>query len=260
MEGLQATETQQEEQVVEQVEQTEVVSEQRQEETTQPEESTIGTPEQEPEQTFEDLAVTGVQFGDHQLDFTVPSDAVKMASEKGFDANELVTELFKSKDFSFSPETYDKLTEAYGKVFVDMAIQNLKYGAESSIRSHTDSVSKAEQEAFAQVTSVCGGEEGWAKLEEFAKTLDEATIADFNEAMESGNIKFQQLAVKDLMSRMPKEKQPLNLIGGENTPVSGAPMAISAAEYQASFKNGEYAKDPAKWDALRRAGIERGIQ
>lgn len=208
----------------------------------------------------EPIVLDNLKYGDAEISLNIPEEAVKMATDKGFDASELAQELFTSKDFQFSEETYTKLVDAYGKMFVDMSIQNLKLNNDAMLREASDARTKGEAEAFEAISGAVGGEEGWGKLEAFAATLPQEDTDAFNAAMESGNPMFQKFAVEALMARMPasKEAKPLELIDGKPSIVS-APTAISAKEYREAMGNGEYYKDPAKWDGLRRAGIQSGI-
>lgn len=222
----------------------------------------IKTTEEKVEETeVEPTAITveGVEFGDTTVNVTVPAELTQMATDKGFDAKELATELFSSKDFKFSDETYGKLCDAYGKIFVDTMISNTQLKAEKVTSDFTNSIKEAEAKAFEAVSSIVGGEEGWSKMEAFAGTQSEDAIQDFNAAMQSGNPVFQRLAVQNMKMLMDASApHDLELIDGKGV-VTQAPTALSAQEYRDAMSSGEYYKDPAKYDALRRAGMQQGI-
>ena len=233
----------------------EVLSEETQ---VEPEKPEVEVEETKVEPT--DLTIEGVKFGEHNINFSIPAEEAQLLDSKGFNAKELTSELFSSKDFSFSKDTYDKLTEAFGKVFVDTQIELTKFRSDKIVNDYTTSKSKAEAEAFEAVSSLVGGEEGWSQLEAFASNQQEGVVSDFNEAMGSGNPVFQRLAVQNMKLLMDSQQtdKPLSLIQGKGA-VDMAPVAITNQEYTESMINGEYYKDPSKWDNLRQAGINKGI-
>jgi hypothetical protein len=76
---------------------------------------------------------------------------------------------------------------------------------------------------------------------------------------------MQQLMIKDLYGKFAAEGAPvapviLDLEEGETGGDPGkVESALTSAAYLDLIKTGEYKKDPAKYDALRRAGMKRGI-
>lgn len=230
------------------------------------EESSASTPA---EDVVVDTAVTEPEVYQYKgLDVTLDiTDSMReMASSKGFDINVLASELYKSEDFKFSDDTLKTLNEAYGEFFVSAAVDSLRMKQDTTIgdmEAQKAAHQKAQDEAFGAACEIAGGEEGWGKLEAFAATLPEEDIDNFNAAMDSGNQYLQALAVKDLMGRMNPlevtEVAPvLNLVDGEVTN-QGERDSCSAQEYRAVIASGEYYKDVAKWDRLRRVGMSRGI-
>jgi hypothetical protein len=210
----------------------------------------------------EPIVLENLTFNDALINIQIPPDAAKLAAEKGFDIKDLTSELFSSEDLSFSQETYDKLVDAYGKFFVDMTIQSVKSSATLGVKEAKEAYAVAEKEAFDNISGIVGGEEGWSKLEEFASSLEAEEVSRFNEAMQSGNPLLQRYAVEALMAKMPKEDeapQPLRVVDGKINTGGGSSGYMTAAEYQAAIISGEYKKNPAHYDTLRRNGINKGI-
>ena len=77
---------------------------------------------------------------------------------------------------------------------------------------------------------------------------------------------MQQLMIKDLYGKFAIDGAPvapviLDLEEGANSGDAGGGVesALTAAAYLDLIKTGEYKKDPAKYDALRRAGLQKGM-
>lgn len=197
----------------------------------------------------------------------VPDDVRQLADSKGFDAEKLIGELFKSETFEFSEETRTALDAAYGKTYVDFLLKGLKADMSSSVGAYKDGIAakeKAETDAYENVLSIVGGEEGWTKLEDFANAQGADFVDGLNEAMKSGNRWLQEMAINHAVALMSPAQaeveavKPLELIQGDGA-VSASKSHCSALEYREAIANGEYNKEPAKWDALRRAGMAKGL-
>ena len=110
-----------------------------------------------------------------------------------------------------------------------------------------------------------GGEDRWADMDAWAvQNLSEEDLSEFNKVMKEGTIKMQKLMIKDLWGQFESAGKPnapvrLDLERGENIPPTDSGAAVSQAEYFQAFQNGEYRKNPAAWDARRKAGIAKGI-
>lgn len=214
--------------------------------------------EETTEGSAEPVVVTDLNYQGINMSVTIPEDALKMCSDKGLDASELVKELYGSEDFNFSAETREKLNESFGSFFVDAILGGLK-AQQGQIMSD---IKAAEVAAFENVSSIVGGEEGWGKLEAFAATLPSEVTEEFNQIMQTGTPYMQRLAVSDLVGQMngnePAVAQPLNLIEGSDR-VSSEPTMLNAEEYRAILRTDEYKANPAKYDQMRRNGMAQGI-
>ncbi|MGL4353253.1 MAG: hypothetical protein ACRCTP_04875 [Aeromonas popoffii] len=197
----------------------------------------------------------------------VPDDVRQLADSKGFDAEKLISELFTSETFEFSEETRTALDAAYGKTYVDFLLKGLKADMANSVGAYKDGIAakeKAETDAYENVLSIVGGEEGWAKLEDFANAQGTDFVDGLNEAMKSGNRWLQEMAINHAVALMnPAQAEveavkPLELIQGDGA-VNASKSHCSAVEYREAIANGDYNKEPAKWDALRRAGMAKGL-
>lgn len=220
-------------------------------------------------QVTPEVDLTKLTFEGLPVVINVPDDIRELAESKGFAAEKLIHELYSSDKFEFSPETRTALDEAYGKTYVDFMLKGLKAEMDTSVKSYKESVEakeKAEKDAFDNALSIVGGEEGWAALEQFANSKGESYLEGLNSAMQSGNRWLQEAALKAALSEMkPSQAQPqaeaekpLELIEGDGKVASPA-TACSAAEYRTAISNGDYYKNPAYWDNLRRAGQKLGI-
>jgi len=214
--------------------------------------------EETTEGSADPVVVSDLNYQGINMSVTIPEDALKMCSDKGLDASELVKELYGSEDFNFSAETREKLNESFGTFFVDAILGGLKAQQGQII---TD-IKAAEVAAFENVSSIVGGEEGWGKLEAFAATLPSEVTEEFNQIMQTGTPYMQRLAVSDLVGQMNGGEspvaQPLNLIEG-NDRVSSEPTMMNAEEYRAILRTEEYKANPAKYDQMRRNGMAQGI-
>ncbi len=218
--------------------------------------------EQESEST-EDKPYTleGVEYHGIAMNIELPAEAVQMLKAANLEADKVVDEFFKD---GLSEATKEALYEKHGKFIVDSLIAQMTNTLDRAEEGYTQSKDKA----FNAIAEAIGGEGEWTKMEQFANTLPKEDIDAFNSAMASGNPYFQKLAAMDLHRRMvgdtPVAMQEdgtvknLDLVepkGGASTEKT----VCTKQEYLDAFKNGEYKKDPAKWDALRRNGMAKGL-
>ena len=209
-----------------------------------------------------------VEIDGQSLSVEFPEDLIAEAKEAGLDLAGITTEFFKDGKFELSDETRAPLDEKYGKLAVDMFLSGAKARNEAALAGFKEGAAKAEQATSERWDKTCeqiGGEENWAKLEEFAlASLSEDSLDSFNKVMELGDLYTQKLAINDIMVqyRAKNGDDSLGLIepqGGNGDRQGVGPTALSAAEYIAGFSNGEAAKNPAEWDSRRRAGQAKGI-
>jgi len=217
----------------------------------------------------EDITIPGVKYGEYNVDVKIPIEIANMAGEKGVDIEAVSNELYASEDFNLSEETLTGLYEAFGKFQVDTYLSHIKSSNDSMINSHKGEVetrSKNEEAAWNATMEVMGGEDRWEDLSAYASAkLDAEEIEEFNEVMDKGSLRMQQLMIKDLYGKFAAEGAPvapviLDLEEGETGGDPGkVQSALTSDAYLDLIKTGEYKKDPAKYDALRRAGMKRGI-
>ena len=209
-----------------------------------------------------------VEIDGQQLSVEFPEDLIAEATEAGLDLASLTTEFFKDGKFELSDESRAPLDEKYGKLAVDMFLSGAKARNEAALAGIKDNTAKAEQatsELWDKTCEQIGGEENWSKLEEFAlASFDDAAFDAFNRVMDSGDAYTQKLAIADTMGqyRSKNGDDSLGLIepqGGNGDRQGVGPQPLSSADYIAGFANGESAKNPAEWDARRRAGQAKGL-
>ncbi|QQV91707.1 capsid assembly scaffolding protein [Klebsiella phage vB_KpP_FBKp16] len=214
-------------------------------------------------------------FGDVSVSIDIPEDVSTALSEKGLDAKAIAAELYsKEGKFDLSEETKGKLYEAFGKFAVDAYLSGLKATNENFFASQEREAAQrqaADTERYGLVAATVGGDEGWSRLEQFAlETLSDEELEQFNESMRSGNMYFQQLAVKDLEARRAAAQGDPSVtliqadaarVSNENGPLTSAEYMKAIAELSTKFK-GDRAGAAAAEKALderRRAGMARGI-
>ena len=227
-----------------------------------------GEPNPEELSPSEPTSLEGLMFDGLPVQIEVPDDVRQLAESKGFEAEKLISELFQSETFEFSAETRTALDEAYGKTYVDFLLKGLKADMEGSVKGYKDSLAakeSAEKEAYDAALAIVGGEEGWAALEAFANSQGEEYINGLNGAMQSGNKWLQEVALKAALGQMDPaqpvvESSPaeLTLIEGDSKVVADKSFC-SASEYREAIQNGSYAKDPQRWDTMRRMGLSKGL-
>lgn len=211
--------------------------------------------------TDEDLTF---KYGDFEVEVDVPDDINTFLGDKGFDAKALVKELYDG-DFGLSDTTKDKLYAAYGKTIVDGYLEGIQLKNDSTfaaIKSQQEAKVAADDKVWQETLQEVGGEENWLKFEEFAlNSLSDEELSEFNKIMESGVRMAQKLAIADIKQKyIQKNGTGLDsLIQPDSSAGGGGDVALSASQYQQIIVSGEYRKDPAKYDRLRRLGQKRGI-
>jgi len=212
-------------------------------------------------------------FNGHPVQVEVPEELAGQLSEAGVDANKVISELYgKDSDFTLSDETRAPLDEKFGKPLVDTFLQALKAQNEHALHlteSQKAEAEKVQQQAVEWSNELVGGEENWDAMSSWAeKNLEDSQIDGFNKAMESGDKYIQELAIKDLQSKMQGQEgdSDYSLVSGEAATETGG-GALSANEYLAEMTSPEFTKlkghDRIKaqqaLDARRRLGLKRGI-
>jgi len=221
------------------------------------------------EAVTEDITFDGVKYGDYEVSVSIPVEVANFAAENGIDAKAISEELYGSEDFTLGEETMTTLYEKFGKWQVDSYLGGIKAKNDALIGDHKTNTVAAEEastKAWESTMEMMGGEDRWDDLSAYATSnLSDDDLAEFNQVMESGSLRVQQLMVKDLWSQFDASGKPvapvtLDLEDGSNSgdPETGG-GAITAAQFKESFSNGEYRKDPAVWDKRRRAGMAKGI-
>lgn len=189
------------------------------------------------------------------------SDEVKEKfKEAGLDLGQATTELYSEK--GLSEETRGKLNEAFGKAVVDLYEES----ALAKLEAQKAIASAEYQKNFNNVNTMAGGKAkelfAWAD-----KNLSKADFTEIADALNSGNSKMQQYAIKELQEKSGIGSAPADgkgkgkgsdLIRG-NKGVDDSHGGISAKEYSDAMSSGEYWKNPHQWDERRRAGQEAGI-
>lgn len=226
---------------------------------------TPSTPET-PTAVTEDIQLDGFKFDGQDCTVTIPADLANFTAEKGIDAQEIAKEMY--SETGLTDETREKLYDAFGKWQVDTYLNGLEAQNKATFTQHNteqEAITKAQEEAWEETMTLMGGEDKWADLDAYAvQNLDEQQLEEFNHVMQNGSLYMQKLMIADLWSKYqaagaPPAPAQLDLETGSDAPPSNAGGAITQEEYFASFKNGEYRKDPAGWDARRQAGLKKGI-
>lgn len=211
------------------------------------------------------LDCTGFKFNGQDVTVDVPADLREELTGKGINVNDVVKELYTSEDFSLTDATKESLYKVFGKSMVDSYLLGLKAQNEGAMRTHADGIAAdeaANTAAWNETVEQVGGEENWTALEAWAQTqFTDEQFAEFNSVMESGSRYAQKLAIADLMARHSSKEgdSAPNLVTGERVPPVSKDGALSYSDYINGFRNGEQKKDPATWDARRRAGQAQGI-
>lgn len=211
----------------------------------------------------------GAKFGDYEVEVSIPADLLNYGAEKGVDIQQLSKELYSSDDFTLSEESLQTAYDAFGKWQVDTYLNGLKASNEALVGKHTAEVearSVAEKEAWESTLEIMGGEDRWEDLSAYAtQNLSDAEIEEFNDVMENGSLRMQQLMIKDVYGKFAEAGAPvaptvLDLEeGGTGGDPTGGEAPLSASAFLELMRTGEYKNDPQKYDALRRAGMAKGI-
>jgi len=218
----------------------------------------------------EDVIQDSVKLGDFEGTVTIPADLANLAGEAGIDISAVASELYASEDFSLSDETKDSLYDKFGKWQVDSYLAGIKAQNDNTLSAHKSQVEEftaASQKAWDATLEVMGGEDRWDDMADYAqRNLPPDEVEEFNNVMEHGSMRMQQLMIKDMYAKFEVAGKPvlsadsvvLDLEEGDNGK-GDVITALTKAEYLALFPTGEYHKDPAKYDKLRQAGINKGI-
>lgn len=215
----------------------------------------------------EAISLDNAKFAGMDVDVSIPAEVVSFATQHGFDAKEIAAELYGSEDFTLSPETKGKLYEAFGQFQVDAYLDGIKMKNDYLIAAHQGEVARkveSEKQAWDATIAVMGGEDRWDDMSAFAmKTLPEDEVEEFNHVMEHGTLRMQQLMIKDLYSRYEAAGKPpaptiLELEEGGTTGVEDGSVALSKEQFIKIVGTKEYKANPAKYDALRRLGMQQG--
>lgn len=211
----------------------------------------------------------GIKFGGQDVEVTIPADLVNFTAEKGIDAQAVSKELYASEDFTLSEETKASLYEAFGQWQVDTYLAGIKASNDNTMASHASDVEAlgvAEKAAWDATMEVMGGEDRWDDLSSYAdQTMDDAEFDEFNEVMKTGSLRMQQLMIADVFGKFKAAGAPVatTILDLEEGATGGDPTGGDSPLSQSAFldlmRTGEYKKDPAKYDALRRAGMAKGI-
>lgn len=232
--------------------------------------------EPKPDDTKTDTEEVQYFFGEHEVTIEIPQDVTDSLKEKGIDAKQVAKELYaKEGKFELSDETKQKLYDAFGKFAVDAYLSGLKAQNEAFFLKEANAAKEAEAanaQRFTDISKEVGGEDGWARLEEWAlETLSDDELTAFNAVMESGNQYLQQYAVRELEGRRKAaqgDDKP-NLIepsqaapsGGDNSPLSRDQYIREIAKLGERFGRDRkgMAEAQARLDARRRAGMAKGL-
>lgn len=230
-----------------------------------------------------------LMYNGYKVTVSIPDDINTELTGKGLDAQALVNELYTSENFTLSDETRAKVDAIYGKAVVDSYLAGLRAQNDTNFRNYEQSQKDAQEaadQAWTETQEVIGGgEEVWDAMSDWADgAMTEQQRADWDMIMEGDNVMMQQLAIKELHGRWveagggvdgegnvhPAQAAPSSMTGQSNESLelvdldggggnASAGGAISAAEFTAAFRSGEYFKDPEGWDARRNLGITKGL-
>ena len=177
------------------------------------------------------------------------------------DINKVNRELF--SEAGLTEPTKQKLYEVFGKASVDMYLKGWKAQNDAAL---------AQNDAFSTQYQSMADDATGGKLTEVLKwandNLKPGEYQDYAELVNSGNLKVARMALKELTTRSGlkasvEEKKSSARETGMKPNGLGADAAdtspINAAQYQQAIVSREYYKDPAGWDARRRAGQAQGI-
>lgn len=205
-----------------------------------------------------------VVYDDKEFSIDIPEDLSKAFSDNGMDVNEVAKELYEG-EFGLSEATLDKLAAVYPRAVVEQYIAGIKATNDQGIASRDaadNQIAEADEARWQECLTTVGGEENWNKLEVWAgEKFSDEQFERFNSVMQSGNQYAQELALKALMSeyRQVEGEDKLVLIEGDSSAGDNSDAPLTAQQFLDLRLSGEYKKDPEKYDALRRKGIQRGI-
>lgn len=214
-----------------------------------------------------DIPVEGLKYAGFDVTLSIPKEMANFCVENGVDAEALTKELYASEDFKLSEESLAPLYEKFGKWQVDAFFEGINAKNQALLGQTKDQqATQAAQEksAWDSTMQIMEGQDKWNDMSAWAdKNLTPEEIAEFNQVMEKSTARVQSLMIKDLYSRFKQAGAPvaptvlsLEEGGNDNTQTS---QALSGAEYQKLLISGEYRKDPAKYDSMRRLGMQKGL-
>lgn len=217
-------------------------------------------------------------FNGEQVEVEVPDEVANALKEAGVEANDVVSQLFKKDGkFSLDEETYQKLTDKFGKVMVDGYLNLYKQQNENTMKVLADkeaSEKATEEQHGKEYAEAVGGKEGLEKLEGYIlDNFDDNQIAAYNAVMESGDHASQLLIISQVRAQMELQDKlvngdkKVNLLGDEgsqdNRPASPLDKGyLTADEYQELIDAEKYWTDSeymARVDAARTVGIRKQV-
>lgn len=216
-----------------------------------------------------DIPLEGLKYAGFDVQLAIPKDVANFCQQNGLDAEAITKELYESESFKLSDETLQPLYEKFGKWQVDAFFDGIKAKNETILAEYkTTTETKASQEkaAWDSTMEIMEGQDRWDDMASWAtKNLTPDEIEEFNLVMEKGTARVQALMIRDMYGRFKQAGSPaapaalLELEEGMNDNNQQALQALSHADYHKLLSSGEYRKDPAKYDAMRRLGMQKGM-
>lgn len=217
-----------------------------------------------------DIPLEGLKYAGLDVQLAIPKDVANFCQQNGLDAEAITRELYESESFKLSDETIQPLYEKFGKWQVDAFFDGIKAKNEAVFNEFkTASETKANQEkaAWDSTLEIMEGQDRWDDMASWAMTnLTPDEIDEFNLVMSKGTARVQALMIRDMFSRFKQAgapaapaNPPLELEEGMNDNNQQALQALSHTDYHKLLASGEYRKDPGKYDAMRRLGMQKGL-
>lgn len=216
-----------------------------------------------------DIPLDGLKYAGFDVQLAIPKDVANFCQQNGLDAEALTKELYESENFKLSDETLQPLYEKFGKWQVDAFFDGIKAKNETILAEYkttTETRAAQEKAAWDSTMEIMEGQDRWDDMASWAmKNLTPDEIEEFNLVMEKGTARVQALMIRDMYGRFKQAGSPaapaapLELEEGMNDNNQQALQALSHADYHKLLSSGEYRKDPAKYDAMRRLGMQKGL-
>lgn len=218
-----------------------------------------------------DIPLEGLKYAGFDVQLAIPKDVANFCQQNGLDAEAITRELYESPDFKLSEEKLQPLYDKFGKWQVDAFFDGIKAKNEAILQEHkttTETRAAQEKAAWDSTMEIMEGEDRWNDMSEWAlKNLTPDEVDEFNHVMQNGTVRVQALMIRDMFDRFkqagapvaPAAPAPLELEEGSNDNNQQAIQALSQVEYHKILASGEYRKDPAKYDAMRRLGMQKGL-